>query len=113
MVKLAKDATIRQFEYASDMYLALDQGKVEALATDINRARWLKKEQKQNLDILMPILFPEYISIGVKRGNEDLLNWVNLYLQELHESGRSAELYEKYLGEKPASWVIPWTNQSR
>lgn len=110
IVKAAKDATIRQFEYASDTYLALDQGKVDALATDINRARWLKKEQKQNYDILLPILFPEYIAIGVKKNNDDLLNWVNLYLQELHESGKSAELYEKHLGEKPAAWIIPWSN---
>jgi polar amino acid transport system substrate-binding protein len=107
--KMAPEAEVLLFEYGSDLYLAFRQGKVDVIADDLVRAQYYKKTGQEKLDVRMPFLVEEDICIGVKKGNQNLLNWVNLFLYDLHVIGKNAEYYKKYLGAEPPTFVIPWT----
>jgi len=107
--KMAKGATLLVFEFASDLYLALRQGKVDVIADDLVKAQYYKKMGQEKIEVRLPFLLVEDICIGVKKGNQDLLNWVDLFLYELHVSGKNAEYYKKYLGAEPPAFLIPWT----
>jgi len=107
--EMAKEANILTFEFGSDLYLALKQGKVDAIADDMVMAQYYKKTNGEKLEVCFPFLLEENICIGVKKGKQDLLNWVDLYIYNLHISGKNAEYYKKYLGEEPPKFIIPWT----
>ncbi|MNW60198.1 L-cystine-binding protein TcyA precursor [compost metagenome] len=44
-------------------------------------------------------LAPEQYGIGIKKGNEELLNQLQNALDELNADGQAAEISKKWLGE--------------
>lgn len=110
---LAKGADIRLYEYSSDVYLALRQGKVDAIAEGMSRALYYRKTGEEKVEVRFPLLLVEDLCIGVKKGNYELLNWVNVFLYELEKSGKNAEYFEEFFGKKPEPLNIPWVELSR
>ncbi len=41
----------------------------------------------------------EYNAIGVRKGDQDWLNYLNLFVFNLNASGKNDELYTKWFGE--------------
>ena len=44
-------------------------------------------------------LAPEEYAVGVKKGNEELLNELQTAIDEMNEDGTAAEISEKWFGE--------------
>ena len=91
---------ILTFQSQADTFLALSQKQIDAtyttstIATDI-----IKSGKYPGLKIVgdAPV-DPDYCALLVKREEQGLLNYVNLFLNRQVRSGRYAELYKKWIG---------------
>ena len=90
--------------YASDAetYLALQQGKIDAILISAGVFKALSQSGQ----------FPEFIasgiapladfgSIAVRRDDQQFLNWARVFVFSQVASGRWAEVYKKYYGDGP------------
>lgn len=90
--------------YASDAesYLALQQGKVDAILIAAGVFHALSQSGQ----------FPEFVaagtapladfgSIAVRRDDQQFLNWARMFVFQQEVSGRRAEVYKKYYGDGP------------
>lgn len=84
------------FDANADQLLALDQGKVEAIAeTDIWFGEVMAKFPGK-YRIVGPSYFDEYTGLAVRYGDPTWLHWVDTFLYLEHISGRVKELHLKY-----------------
>jgi hydroxyproline transporter system substrate-binding protein len=90
--------------YASDAesYLALQQGKIDAILIDVGVFHALSQSGQ----------FPEFVtagaapladfgSIAVHRDDQQFLNWARMFVFQQVATGRWAEIYKKYYGDGP------------
>lgn len=88
-------------EYA-DNVLALNDlksGRVDAVVIDEVVINYYMTEQEGTFKILDETLAPEEYGIGVKKGNEELLEKLQKALDEMNEDGTAAEISTKWFGE--------------
>lgn len=98
LAELAPGATVTEFDQPSDAVVAVQQGQVDALVEDSNFLAYqtsLDNSLKVTTDSLTPLY---YNSFAVKFGSPKWLAWLNEFLFELNETGKNAELYEKWFG---------------
>jgi ABC-type amino acid transport substrate-binding protein len=83
---------------------ALVDGRCEAVSTDDSILFGLAA-QNEGLEVRGEAFSEEPLGIGVKKGKEDLVEFINGVLEAMVEDGRWTELYEKhiqpYTGEEP------------
>lgn len=95
----SKVKTITEFP---DNVLALNDlrsGRVDAVVIDEVVIDYYMTEQKDTFKILDESLAPEEYGIGVKKGNEALLEKLQKALDEMNEDGTAAEISTKWFGE--------------
>jgi len=56
-------------------------------------------KQKDTFKVLDESLAPEEYGVGVKKGNEELLEKLQKALDEMNEDGTAAKISEKWFGE--------------
>lgn len=84
------------FDANADQLLALNQGKVEAIAeTDIWFGEVMAKFPGK-YRIVGPGYFDEYTGLAVRYGDPTWLHWVDTFMYLEHISGRVKELHKKY-----------------
>jgi polar amino acid transport system substrate-binding protein len=88
---------IVRFESIADAIEALRAGQVDAAiegrATVIQEA---ERDPANYVALAEPPLRPSLISMGVPRGDQEWLNYLNNYIRNLNASGTNAELYRKW-----------------
>ena len=100
------------FQSQSDTFLALSQKQIDATYTDTTIATAIIKSGKYpglKIGGDAPV-DPDYCALLVKRNEQGLLNYVNLFLNRQVRSGRYAELYKKWIGAEggpPPDLTIP------
>ena len=47
-------------------------------------------------------------SFGVRKGDQEWLNFLNFYIYKLHQSGKMKELYKKWFNAEPAKVAPSW-----
>ncbi|WP_397334075.1 amino acid ABC transporter substrate-binding protein [Paenibacillus macerans] len=85
-----------------DNVLALSDLKtkrLDAVVIDEVVARYYMAQEEGTFKILDESLAPEEYGIGVKKGNEELLNKLQQALDELNQDGTAAQISEKWFGE--------------
>lgn len=90
--------------YASDAesYLALQQGKVDALLMSAGVFHALSQSGQFPEFIATGIApLPDFGSIAVRRDDQQFLNWARVFIFNQVASGRWAEIYKKYYGDGP------------
>jgi len=90
--------------YASDAesYLALQQGKIDAILIDIGVFKALSESgQFPEFVKAGPAPLADFGSIAVHRDDQQFLNWARLFVFQQEVSGRRAEVYKKYYGDGP------------
>ena len=99
-----KDSGATYTGYANDAeaYLALQQGKVDAILVSMGVFNALS-QSGQFPEFALAGLAPlkDFGSIAVRRDDQQFLNWAKMFVFQQVASGRFAEIYKTYFGEGP------------
>lgn len=77
----------------------LKTGRVKAVAIDLVVAEYYMAQEKDTFKLLDESLAPEQYGVGVKPGNEALLEKLQAALDQMNEDGTAAEISTKWFGE--------------
>jgi ABC-type amino acid transport substrate-binding protein len=93
----------------ADRFLALSQGTIDAsIEGTVALGQFLKTPQGKDFVICCATPFPQdWTGIMVRRNEQGLLNWVNLFVWQQIKSGRVQELYKKWWGIDAPSLAWP------
>jgi polar amino acid transport system substrate-binding protein len=86
------------FTTSADAITAIKNGQADAFMEDSN---FLAFQAKQNPDLEVvgdSAATLEYNAFGVKKGDQDWLNYLNLFLFKINNDGTNKELYKKWFG---------------
>lgn len=100
IVAVQPDCEVISFEGYPEAFLALQQGKVEAVTTDSTILLGLKMsaENPDDWAIVGDPISAEPYGIGVPENQSDFRDFVNLSLVEMWKSGKYMEIYTKWFG---------------
>ncbi|MFJ7738375.1 transporter substrate-binding domain-containing protein [Lysinibacillus sp. NPDC097287] len=93
---------IKKITEFADNVLALTDlksGRVDAVVIDAVVAEYYMTQQPDTFKLLEESLAPEQYGVGVKPGNEALLEKLQAALDKMNEDGTAAEISEKWFGE--------------
>ena len=96
---ISEKVTLNEYK---DNVLALTDlkaGRVQAVVIDKVVGEYFMTQQADTFKILEESLAPEQYAVGVKKGNEELLEKVQAALDAMNEDGTSAEISTKWFGE--------------
>lgn len=96
---VSKIGTVTEFK---DNVLALSDlkiGRIDAVVIDQIVADYYMTKEKDTFKLLDDSLAPEEYGIGVKKGNEELLNALQKALDEMNEDGTATQISKKWFGE--------------
>lgn len=99
--KFIPDVDPVTFKDPSGAFLALQQGKVRGFVGSELMLAKLRQQAAGSavpVKILEPALFVEPWGVGVRRGDEALLNQVNQVLDGLEASGKATQIFDKWFG---------------
>jgi len=77
----------------------LKTGRTDAVVIDEIVANYYNTLEDGTFKIVEEALAPEEYGVGVKKGNEELLEKLQKALDTLNENGKAAEISEKWFGE--------------
>lgn len=91
----------RVVEYTSypEIYEDLANGRLDYTVNSVISAQSLIRERGDEFAIGQPVSGPGFHAYPVPKGNEDLLEFMNGFILEMKESGKLAELQEKWFGQ--------------
>ncbi|GKU83001.1 amino acid ABC transporter substrate-binding protein [Niallia sp. NCCP-28] len=93
---------IKEVTEFSDNVMALNDlksGRLDAVVIDEVVIDYYMTKEKDSFKVLDESLAPEEYGIGVKKGNEALLEKLQKALDEMNEDGTAAKISEKWFGE--------------
>ncbi len=103
----APQAKVLAFKDYNSAWLALVQGRADALTGSLNILQGFAKDNK-GYKIVGELFSVEPFGIGVRQGDSALRDVVNETLQDLWASGEYQKLYLKWFGEEPRIPVETW-----
>jgi ABC-type amino acid transport substrate-binding protein len=103
----APKAKISGFKDYNSAWLALVQGRVDALTGSLNILQGFAKDNK-GYKIAGDMFSVEPFGVGVRKGDSALRDTVNETIQDLWISGEYRKLYVKWFGEEPRIPIEIW-----
>jgi ABC-type amino acid transport substrate-binding protein len=91
---------IRTFDTITDAFAALENGQIDAVINDFPVSAYQANQSDGTLDVVQTFPTGEQYGIAFPKDSE-LVGPANKALAEIKEDGTYAEIYEKWLGEKP------------
>ncbi|MGO8866946.1 MAG: transporter substrate-binding domain-containing protein [Alphaproteobacteria bacterium] len=110
LVQLAPKATVLPFHDYTSAWLAVREGRADALTGSYDILRGFM-QTAQGFKIVGPKFSVEPFGIGVRRGDADMRDFVNAVLQDLWTSGRYQALYEKWFKVAPEVAIEMWPKE--
>jgi polar amino acid transport system substrate-binding protein len=101
--KLLPETRIMLFESVPDRNRAFIQGRGIAIVDIIDTAEYVIVRPNPSIQFSIfpaPELSTAYASVGVAKGNDDLRNWLNLALYEMHVSGFIRDAWKTWFGRE-------------
>lgn len=100
--KALPSATVQAFDEHAPSFLALQQGKVFAITTDESiLANILSKApDKDKYEIPDIRISDEPYGLGLRKGDANLLKFVNETLLEMEKTGEAKQIFDKWFGPK-------------
>jgi polar amino acid transport system substrate-binding protein len=87
-----------RYENPTDLFLAMRQGKVDVGVEGYDGLAAFAGQNRAWTVHVNPPLKQTFPTIGLRRGDQDFLNWINVWIREFTMSGRNAAAYEKHFG---------------
>ncbi|MBX3567779.1 MAG: transporter substrate-binding domain-containing protein [Rhizobiaceae bacterium] len=98
----ASGATYTGYASDAESYLALQQGKVDAIVIAVGVFNALSQSGQFPEFVTSGFApLPDFGSIAVRRDDQQFLNWARVFVFNQVASGRWAEVYKKYYGDGP------------
>jgi hydroxyproline transporter system substrate-binding protein len=95
------NTTFRAYQSQADVILALSQGQIDATPVISTMTNELIKSGKYP-DLIVagdtPYV-PDYVALVTLRGEQGLINYMDLFINQQVRTGRYAELYKKWIGQ--------------
>ena len=95
----SKVKTVTEFADNVQALTDLKSGRLDAVIVDEIVINYYMAKEKEAFKVLDESLAPEEYGIGVKKGNEALLEKLQKALDEMNEDGTAAQISEKWFGE--------------
>jgi ABC-type amino acid transport substrate-binding protein len=105
----APKAQVVAFKDYNSAWLALGQGRVDALTGSLNILQGFAKDNP-NVKIVGELFSIEPFGIGIRQGDSALRDEINFTLQDLWTSGAYTELYRKWFHADPTVPIETWPN---
>jgi ABC-type amino acid transport substrate-binding protein len=105
----APKAQVVAFKDYNSAWLALGQGRVDALTGSLNILQGFAKDNP-NVKIVGELFSIEPFGIGIRQGDSALRDEINFTLQDLWSSGAYTELYRKWFHADPTVPIETWPN---
>jgi polar amino acid transport system substrate-binding protein len=98
--KALPSATILSFDDYPQAFLALQQGKVFAVTTDesILAGMLAKTPNKDQFEIPNIQISDEPYGLGIRKGDKQLLDFINKTLVEMEKNGEAKRIFDKWFG---------------
>ena len=103
----APTAKVVAFRDYNAAWLALVQGRVDALTGSLNVLQGFMKEDPK-YKIVGELFSVEPFGIGVRQGDSELRDEINIVIQDLWTSGEYATLYRKWFNTEPTVPIEVW-----
>ena len=97
--KVITGGDLKVFPSPANAYLALDQGKVEAMVGDETTLIGLVGGQQDKWRILDQPVDTQQIGVGVRKGEARMLAAVNDTLAELEKTGKATQIFDQWFGK--------------
>ena len=100
--KAVPSSTVLSFDDYPQAFLALQQGKVAAVTTDeaILAGILAKAPNKALFEIPNIQISDEPYGLGMRKGDTNLVNFVNKTILEMEKNGEAAKIFQKWFGPK-------------
>lgn len=100
VAKALPTATVLSFDDYPQAFLALQQGKVQAVTTDeaILAGILAKSPNKAQFEIPNIQISDEPYGLGMRKDDTNFVNFVNKTLLEMEKSGEAARIFKKWFG---------------
>jgi polar amino acid transport system substrate-binding protein len=98
--KALPTATVLSFDDYPQAFLALQQGKVQAVTTDeaILAGILAKAPNKEQFEIPNVQISDEPYGLGMRKGDKNFVDFVNKTILEMEKSGEAKRIFEKWFG---------------
>ena len=108
-IRKAPRARILRFDHASEALRAVQEKKVDAQIEDYTYSVYhAGRDPKQGLGFMARPLDLSPYGFGLRKGDQEWLNYLNFYVYRLHQSGKMRELYVKWFGSEPMRVAPSW-----
>ncbi len=105
----APKAQILRFDQASAALLALQQGKADAQIEDYTYTVYhAGRDPKKSFGFIEKPFDLNPYAFGVRKNDQEWLQFLNFYIYKLHQSGKMKELYKKWFNAEPARVSPNW-----
>ncbi|HCR13310.1 ABC transporter substrate-binding protein [Solidesulfovibrio sp.] len=109
--KAQPDCTVISFETYPEAFLALKQGKVQAMTTDESILVGIKNsdDNPDAWEIVGDYISPEPYGLGLPENDSDFRDFVNMALMNMWETGEYQKIYEKWFGKGKKDYLpLTW-----
>jgi polar amino acid transport system substrate-binding protein len=98
--KALPTATVLSFDDYPQAFLALQQGKVQAVTTDeaILAGILAKAPNKEQFEIPNIQISDEPYGLGMRKGDKNFVDFVNKTILEMEKSGEAKKIFDKWFG---------------
>jgi len=104
VAKALPTATVLSFDDYPQAYLALQQGKVQAITTDEAILAGLLAKTPANLKGKFEIpniqISDEPYGLGMRKGDKNFVDFVNKTILDMEKSGEAKKIFDKWFGPK-------------
>jgi len=107
IVAAAPKAKVTAFKDYNSAWLALAQGRVDALTGSLNILQGFQKDNPK-FRMVGELFSVEPFGIGIRQGDAELRDAVNFALQDLWTSGEYTALYRKWFNADPTYPIEIW-----
>lgn len=104
----APEAELVFVESPGQAILIMQQDQADAYIEDSLTIDYIAAAYPEQLEALSGTYSSDAISFGVRKGNPDLLRWLDLFASTYVSSGKYNEIYAKWWGEAPPVLTPVW-----